>query len=201
MTRSSRQTYRRMSTREGQWSSLGRSRRSRIEWGDAAVSGRPRAVPTYPLQQPSGYLSPQRFGSRMWLGPVPAVPLDVLTTPLALHRGCYTKGPRRCPPTATAPLGLKGPDVPGPGGTPAFETGSGASSCGDLLAPFAYPLPPRACHTAMARAQAFESPPPPWPGETHHAPTRTLVRSSWGEPSKTVVLCGFSVASPGSSER
>ncbi len=92
------------------------------------------------------------------------------------------------------PLGLKGPDVPGPGATaPAFETGSGASSCGDLLAPFAYPPTEGLPHCGGADA-GLESPPPPWPGETHHALTRTPVRSSWGEPSKTVVLCGFSVA-------
>ncbi len=51
--------------------------------------------------------------------------LDVLTTLLALHRGCYTKGSRRCPPTATAPSPWpEGARRSWPGGRPppAFET-------------------------------------------------------------------------------
>ena len=154
--------------------------------------------------RPSGhapsYLSRQRFGSRIWLGPVPAVPPGCpddasCPPPGLLHEG-FTKAPTHG--NRPVPLGLKGARRSWPGGDrPRLSRpGQGPPPAGPSCT---LRIPPTEGLSHRDRAGAGrESPPPPWAGETHHAPTRTLVRSSSREPSKTVVLCGFSVASPSS---
>src|SRR6266705_2471393 len=126
--------------------------------------------------------------------------LDVLTTLLALHRGCYTKGSRRCPPTATAPSPWpEGARRSWPGGRPppAFETGSGGlllrrPSCTLRMTPTEGPS-----HRDGAGA-GLESPPPPWPGKRVTLRFERLFDLAGGIPPNCRslwLLCRFSVTS------
>src|SRR6266571_6268114 len=135
--------------------------------------------------RPSGhapsYLSRQRFGSRIWLGPVPAVPPGCpddasCPPPGLLHEG-FTKVPTHR--NRPVPLGLKGPDVPGPGAVaPGFrDRVRGPPPAATFLHP-SHPPHRGACHTWMARAQALTGQPSGAGSTVRPTPAQVLVHGS-----------------------
>ncbi len=164
-----------------------RSRKLKRRWVGLRVSSnfytrldRFQTQPTQPMTAGFGPLQqPSAFGPGPGLPEPTAIRDANLARPRAMPPGCHDdasspprgaltrrvhEGAHRYRPRS--PPSPSGTSVPGPRGPPGVRGRVRASSCSDLLEPFAYPLTEGLSHRGGAGG-GLESAPPPWPRETH----------------------------------